>query len=154
MSYLSPGTEAFIARHILDLQIFGHLSRFIFDMAPPDFQAFIEKNIATNSARATRDSQNVARPSREVLLGRLVGSTQCPHTQDLARNTSCRALSACLDTNHSSRWLTCSLPVLRFSHYKRSCRPLDFRSCARAKYVAKRSRVKTFVAPAAPATDC
>ena len=47
-----PDVEAFIARYILDPQNFRHLSRFIFDMAPPENQAFIEKIIATNSDRA------------------------------------------------------------------------------------------------------
>ena len=51
------------------------------------------------------------------------------------------------------KWPTSSLPVLRFSHCKSSCRPLDFRSCARVKYDAKRSGVKTFVPPASPATE-
>ena len=55
-----PGAEAFISKYILTPQIFRHLSRFIFDMAPPDFQAFIEKNIATNSARATARKPRVA----------------------------------------------------------------------------------------------
>eukprot|EP00966_Prymnesium_polylepis_P244626 5658333-Prymnesium_polylepis.1 len=36
------------------VQMSRHLSRFIFDIAPPENQAFIEKIIATNSARATR----------------------------------------------------------------------------------------------------
>ena len=43
-----PGVQAFIARYILDPQIFRHLSRFIFDMCLPKNLAYIEKFIATN----------------------------------------------------------------------------------------------------------
>ena len=85
---------------------------------------------------------------------------------DRGRRTSLRVLLQSPITDHRSppqdashpavafKWPTSSLPVLQFSHCKSSCRPLDFRSCARAKYVAKRSGVKTFVQSAAPATDC
>ena len=46
-----PGVQAFIARYILDPQIFRHLSRFIFDKCLPKNLAYIEKIIAINIHR-------------------------------------------------------------------------------------------------------
>ena len=49
-----PGVQVFIARYILDPQIFRHLSRFIFDMSPQKNLAFIEKHSATTVEGANR----------------------------------------------------------------------------------------------------
>ena len=49
-----PGVQAFIARYILDPQIFRHLSRFIFDKCLPKNLAFIEKIIAISTPEASR----------------------------------------------------------------------------------------------------
>eukprot|EP00966_Prymnesium_polylepis_P223483 5170904-Prymnesium_polylepis.1 len=45
------------------VQMSRRLSRFIFDMAPPENQALIEKIIATNSARASSVASAVHSPS-------------------------------------------------------------------------------------------